>query len=66
MGTCCSAYGYNRKFNKVDNIRFHSFPLKKSLKKWMVAIRREDFTHTHTHATLNTEQNQFAKVSADN
>ena len=47
-GTCCSAYGCSRKFNKNDNIRFHSFPLKDKqlLKKWLAAMRRDDFLPT--------------------
>ena len=44
-GACCSAYGCSRKFNKNDNARLHSFPLKNEelLKKWLVAMRREAF-----------------------
>ena len=47
-GRCCSAYGCKRKFNKNDKVRFHSFQLKNEefLKKWLAAMKREDFVPT--------------------
>lgn len=61
--TCCSRYGCSRKFNKNDNIRFHSFPLKDQqlLKKWVTAMRRDDF-QLYAIATL---KNMWAAFPTD-
>ena len=47
-GTCCSAFNCSRKFNKEENIRFHSFPIKNDelLRRWLIAMRQEDFIST--------------------
>ena len=47
-GTYCSAWGCNRRFSKQEGVTFHSFPLndKERLKKWLAAMRRDDFTPT--------------------
>ena len=47
-GLCCTAYGCSRRFRKEDNVWFHSYPLKDTerLKKWLAAMRRENFTPT--------------------
>ena len=42
--SCCTAYNCSQRYNKNNNIRFHSFPLKNKdlLKKWKIAMRREE------------------------
>ena len=47
-GTCCLAHYFKCKFNKNDKVRFHSFPFanEELFKKWLVAMRREDFVPT--------------------
>ena len=47
-GTYCSAWGCDRRFSKEAGIPFHKFPLKEKerLKKWLIAMRRDDFKPT--------------------
>ena len=50
-GTYCAAWGCNQRFDKDAGISFHTFPLKNKerLKKWLIAMRRDDFKPIHEY-----------------
>ena len=47
-GIYCVAWGCSNRSMKGSGLKFHRFPLKNMdlLKKWIVAMRREDFAPT--------------------